>query len=46
MVDFYELVPGWRDERPALAAWLEPYVALSSVRETAPSAAAMNPLTR
>ena len=46
MIDFYELVPDWRESHPALAAWLEPYAQLSSVRETAPSAAAINPLTR
>jgi glutathione S-transferase len=45
MVDFYELVPDWRADRPALAAWLEPYAALSSVRESVPTQAAMNPLT-
>lgn len=46
MVDFYELVPGWRDAHPALAAWLTAYEALPSVRDTAPTMAAMNPLTR
>jgi glutathione S-transferase len=46
MVDFYGLVPDWRGAYPALAAWLAAYEALPSVRETAPSMAAMNPLTR
>ena len=46
MVDFYELVPGWREAHPALAAWLEPYAARPSVRDTAPSRAALRPLTR
>lgn len=46
MVDFYELVPDWRAEHTALAAWLEPYEALPSVRDTVPTMAAMNPLTR
>lgn len=46
MVDFYELVPGWRDPHQALAAWLAAYEALPSVRDTAPTMAALNPLTR
>jgi glutathione S-transferase len=46
MVDFYELMPGWRADCPALAAWLTPYEALASVRDSAPSMDAMNPLTR
>lgn len=46
MMDFYELVPGWRDTHPALAAWLAAYEARQSVRDTAPTMAALNPLTR
>jgi len=46
MVDFYELVPDWRTAYPALAAWLAVYEALPSVRDTGPTMAAMNPLTR
>ncbi len=46
MVDFYELVQDWRGTHPALAAWLAAYEALPSVQETAPTMAAMNPLTR
>lgn len=46
MADFYELLPGWRDRHPALAAWLAAYEALPSVRDTAPDMAALNPLKR
>lgn len=46
MIDFYELVPDWQAEHPALAAWLAPYEALTSVRDTVPTMEAMNPLTR
>lgn len=46
MVDFYELVPDWRTAHPALAAWLAAYEALPSVRDSVPTMAAMNPLTR
>lgn len=46
MADFYELLPGWRDRHPALAAWLAAYEALPSVRNTAPDMAALNPLKR
>ncbi|MEQ9331627.1 glutathione S-transferase family protein [Thalassobaculum sp.] len=46
MVDFYELVPDWRGAYPALAAWLAAYEALPSVRDSVPTMAAMNPLTR
>lgn len=46
MVDFYELVPDWRDDHPVLAAWLAAYEALPVVRDTAPTEAALNPLTR
>lgn len=46
MIDFYELVPDWRASHTALAAWLESYEALPSVRDTVPTMAALNPLTR
>lgn len=46
MVDFYELVPGWRHRHPAVADWLGPYGTLESVRSTAPTMAALNPLKR
>ncbi len=46
MLDFYELMPDWRDTFPTVAAWLDAYEALPFVARTLPDAAAMNPLTR
>lgn len=46
MLQFYELAPNWRPDYPRLAAWTDAYDALPILRDTAPSAAAMNLFTR
>lgn len=46
MMRFYDLVPDWRGTYPNVAAWTDAYDALPIVADTAPSVAAMNPLTR
>lgn len=46
MMRFYDLVPDWRETYPTVAAWTDAYDALPIVADTAPTAAAMNPLTR
>lgn len=46
MMQFYDLVPDWRESYPTLAAWSDAYDALASVADSAPSEAALRPLTR
>jgi glutathione S-transferase len=46
MMRFYELVPDWRETYPNVAAWADAYDTLPIVADTAPSAAALNPLSR
>lgn len=46
ILDFYDLMPDWRETYPIVAEWYARYEAVPAIRETAPSAAAMNPLTR
>ena len=46
ILDFYELMLNWRDAYPGVADWYASYEKLPAVKKTAPSAGAMNPLTR
>ena len=46
MMQFYGLVPDWRESYPALAAWSDAYDAIASVADSAPSQDALRPLTR
>jgi len=46
MMEFYGLVPDWRDSYLALAAWSDAYDAVPSVADSAPSRDALRPLTR
>jgi len=46
MMRFYELVPDWRSAYPNVAAWSDAYDALPIVPATAPTAEALNPLSR
>ncbi|MBL4721309.1 MAG: hypothetical protein JKY20_09290 [Alphaproteobacteria bacterium] len=46
MLKFYDLAPKWREDYPQLAAYVDAYDALPILHDTAPSAAAMNSLTR
>ena len=46
ILDFYELMLDWRDAYPGVADWYASYEKLPAVKKTAPSAGAMNPLTR
>ncbi|MBT5107503.1 MAG: glutathione S-transferase [Rhodospirillaceae bacterium] len=45
-LDFYELALNWRDNYLTLAAWIDAYNALPIMRDTVPTAAAMNLFTR
>ena len=46
ILDFYELMDDWRDAYTGVADWYASYEKLPAVKKTAPSAGAMNPLTR
>ncbi|WP_193171736.1 glutathione S-transferase family protein [Nisaea nitritireducens] len=46
MMQFYALVPDWRESYPALAAWSDAYDTIASVADSAPSQDALRPLTR
>ena len=46
MMQFYGLVPDWRETYPALAAWADAYDTIASVADSAPSQDALRPLTR
>lgn len=46
MMEFYELVPDWRETYPALAAWSDAYDTIASIATSKPSQDALRPLTR
>lgn len=46
MMQFYALVPDWRESYPALAAWSDAYDSIASIADSAPSQDALRPLTR
>ena len=46
ILDFYDLMSGWRETYPIVANWYARYEAIPAVLDSTPSAAAMNPLTR
>lgn len=46
MMQFYGLVPDWRETYPALAAWSDAYDTIASVADSIPSKDALRPLTR
>ena len=46
ILEFYDLMPDWRETYPKVSEWGIRYDALPVVSDTAPSKAAMNPLTR
>tara|TARA_R110002012_G_scaffold23519_1_gene79703 strand:- start:1136 stop:1756 length:621 start_codon:yes stop_codon:yes gene_type:complete len=46
MMQFYALVPDWRESYPALAAWSDAYATIASIADSAPRQDALRPLTR
>lgn len=46
MMQFYGLVPDWRESYPVLAAWSDAYDSIASIADSAPSQDALRPLTR
>ncbi|MDF1791505.1 MAG: glutathione S-transferase family protein [Thalassobaculaceae bacterium] len=46
MMEFYELIPDWRETYPALAAWSDAYDTAASIADSKPSQDALRPLTR
>ena len=46
ILTFCELAPDWRATYTTVSAWYSVYEAIPVIAETAPGAAAMNPLTR